>query len=91
MALGLKTFPTPEERKRNLIKEWYNKKGYPKECERLFMALYDFRKRNPNIDKKAFFNAEVVKQAGGISKVKRCFKDINLFWKLYDDVRKEII
>jgi len=89
VALGLKTFPTPEERKRNLIKEWYNKKGYPKECERLFMALYDFRKRNPNIDKKAFFNAEVVKQAGGFSKVKECFKDINLFWKLYDEVVKE--
>jgi hypothetical protein len=54
------------------------------------MALYDFRKRNPNIDKKVFFNAEVVKQAGGISKVKECFKDINLFWKLYDEVVIEI-
>ena len=90
VALGKKTFPTPEERKRNLIKDWYNKKGYPKECERMFIILYDFRKRNPNIDKKAFFNAEVVKEAGGISKVKECFKDIGSFWKLYDEVMEEI-
>jgi type I restriction enzyme R subunit len=90
VALGLKTFPTPEERKRNLIKDWYITKGYPEECERLFMALYDFRTRNPNIDKIAFFNAEVVKQAGGITNVKECFKDIDSFWKLYEDVVREI-
>lgn len=90
VALGLKSFPTPEERKRNLVKEWYNKKGYSKECERLFMALYDFRKRNPNIEKRAFFEANVVKEYGGIHKVKGCFEDINSFWKLYDDVVKEI-
>ncbi len=90
VALGLKSFPTPEERKRNLVKEWYNKKGYPKECERIFMALYDFRKRNPNIEKRAFFEANVVKEYGGIYKVKGCFEDINSFWKLYDDVVKEI-
>ncbi|BDC00278.1 DEAD/DEAH box helicase family protein [Saccharolobus caldissimus] len=90
VALGQKSFPTPEERKRNIVKEWYIKKGYPKECEKLFMALYDFRKRNPNIDKRAFFEANVVKEYGGLRKVKECFKDINSFWKLYDDVVKEI-
>ncbi|MGC9124159.1 MAG: DEAD/DEAH box helicase family protein [Thermoplasmata archaeon] len=90
VALGLKTFPTPEERKRNMVKEWYHRKAYPKECEKLFMALYDFRKRNPNIDKGTFFNAEVVKQAGGISKVKECFGDIGSFWELYEKVVREI-
>ena len=54
------------------------------------MALYDFRKRNPKIEKRAFFEANVVKEYGGINKVKECFKDINSFWKLYDDVVEEI-
>ncbi|MGC9079793.1 MAG: DEAD/DEAH box helicase family protein [Nanopusillaceae archaeon] len=90
VALGWKTFPTPEERKKELVKEWYNKKGYPKECERLFLILYDFRSRNPNIDKEFFLNAEVVKGAGGITKIKECFKDINIFWKLYDDAEREL-
>ena len=90
VALGLKSFPTAEERKRNLVREWYRNKGYPEECERLFMALYDFRKRNPNIDKMAFFNAEVVREAGGIGMVKKCFENIESFWRLYDDGVKEV-
>ena len=90
VALGLKSFPTAEERKRDMLRQWCNKKGYLNECEKLFMALYDFRKRNPKIAKKEFFEAIVVKEYGGIKKAKECFRNIDSFWNLYDEVVRDI-
>lgn len=88
VALGNKRFPSPDERKRNEIRNWAKEKGLNDEAIDFLLILRDFKNRNPSLTAEQFFKSFVVQRRGGITRVKRLFSNIDNLWKLYDEMKE---
>lgn len=88
VALGNKRFPTPEERRRNEIRQWGRQGGFSDEAIDFLLILRDFKNRNPSLSVDQFFKSYVVQRKGGLARVKQLFNNIENLWKLYDEMKE---
>ena len=92
VALGKKSFPTPEERKKEDIKKWLReeKKISDEGAEFIFIYL-DFKKRNPELTLSQFMKSTIVDLKGGLSKIEELFDDIKKFREIAEETYRRYI
>ena len=86
VALGKKSFPTSEERKKEDIKKWLReeKKISDEGAEFIFIYL-DFKKRNPELTLSQFMKSRIVDLKGGLPKIEELFGDIKKFKEIAEN------
>jgi len=86
VALGRKSFPTPEERKRENLKKWLSKEKKVPEAGIEFVLIYvGFKNRNPELTLSQFMKSRVVDLRGGLVKIEEIFGSIEDFKSLADE------
>jgi len=92
VALGKKSFPTSEERKKEDIKRWLKeeKKIFEEGAEFIFIYL-DFKKRNPELTLSQFMKSRIVDLKGGLSKIEELFGDIKKFKDIAEETYRRYI
>jgi len=86
VALGKKTFPTTEERKRESLKKWLiDDKQISKDGVELIMVYVDFKNRNSNITLSQFMKSRIVDLKGGLIKIEEIFGNIKNFKDLAEE------
>lgn len=86
VALGRKTFPTPEERKRENIKRWLiEEKKIQNDGIDFVMIYVDFKSRNPELTLSQFMKSRIVDLKGGLPKIEGVFGNIKNFRDLAEE------
>lgn len=86
VALGRKSFPTPEERKREGLKKWLtDEKQIPENGVDFIMIYIDFKNRNPGLTLSQFMKSRIVDLKGGLVKIEEIFGDLENFKDLAEE------
>lgn len=86
VALGRKSFPTPEERKRENLKKWLIEEKKIPEAGIEFVLIYvDFKNRNPKLTLSQFMKSRIVDLKGSLVKIEEIFGSIENFKDLADE------
>lgn len=86
VALGKKTFPTSEERKRENLKIWLKEeKKIPDDGIDFVMIYIDFKNRNPELTLSQFIKSRIVDLKGGLPKIEEIFGSIENFKNLTEE------
>lgn len=90
VALGEKHFPTADERKRAAVEQWarYTKK-LSDEQRNLFLMLYDFKQKNPELTVDQLFNSQLLRYHGGLPRIKQLFGSLEALWQLSNEAQEE--
>lgn len=88
MALGEQRFLTPEEKKTQAVEHWARQeKQLTEEQVELFLMLYDFKQKNPDLTVEQLFNSQLLTYRGGLPRVKSLFGDLQKFLDLYEEAK----
>jgi len=86
VALGRKSFPTLEERKRESLKKWLtDEKQIPEDGVDFIMIYVDFKNRNPEITLSQFMRSRIVDLKGGLVKIEEIFGSLENFKDLAEE------
>ena len=86
VALGRKSFPTLEERKRESLKKWLtDDKQIPEDGVDFIMIYVDFKNRNPEITLSQFMRSRIVDLKGGLVKIEEIFGSLENFKDLAEE------
>ena len=86
VALGRKSFPTPEERKRESLRKWLiDEKQIPEDGVDFIMIYVDFKNRNPEITLSQFMRSRIVDLKGGLVKIEEIFGSLENFKDLAEE------
>ncbi len=86
VALGRKSFPTLEERKRMSLKKWLtDEKQIPEDGVDFIMIYVDFKNRNPEITLSQFMGSRIVDLKGGLVKIEEIFGSLENFKDLAEE------
>jgi len=86
VALGRKSFPTLEERKRESLKKWLtDEKQIPEDGVDFIMIYVDFKNRNPKITLSQFMKSRIVDLKGGLVKIEEIFGSLENFKDLAEE------
>ena len=86
VALGRKSFPTLEERKRESLKKWLtDEKQIPEDGVDFIMIYVDFKNRNPKITLSQFMGSRIVDLKGGLVKIEEIFGSLENFKDLAEE------
>ena len=86
VALGRKSFPTLEERKRESLKKWLtDEKQIPEDGVDFIMIYVDFKNRNPEITLSQFMGSRIVDLKGGLVKIEEIFGSLENFKDLAEE------
>ncbi len=86
VALGKKTFPTPEERKKQTFKRWLKEeKKIPDEGIDFIMIYVDFKSKNPELTLSQFIRSRIVDLKGGLTKIEQIFGSVENFKNLAEE------
>ncbi len=86
VALGKKSFPTLEERKRESLKKWLtDDKQIPEDGVDFIMIYVDFKNRNPEITLSQFMRSRIVDLKGGLVKIEEIFGSLENFKDLAEE------
>jgi len=86
VALGRKSFPTPEERKRESLRKWLiDEKQIPEEGVDFIMIYVDFKNRNPELTLSQYMRSRIVDLKGGLIKIEEIFGSLENFKDLAEE------
>jgi len=86
VALGKKSFPTPEERRKENIRKWLTEeKKIPEEGVDFVMIYVDFKNRNPELTLSQYIRSRIVDLKGGLARIEEIFESIENFRELAEE------
>lgn len=86
VALGRKSFPTPEERKRENLKKWLiDEKKLNEDGIDFIMIYVDFKNKNPELTLSQFMKSRIVDLKGGLVKIEEIFGSLENFKDLAEE------
>ena len=80
VALGKKSFPTPEERKKENLKKWLrDEKKIPDEGIEFILIYVDFKSKNPELTLSQYMKSRIVDLKGSLVRIEEIFGNLEAF------------